>query len=194
MKKIITVVAAFVLSHTAALAGPFYVSTSFGPNWDEDSSLPFVSEDTGLVGTVALGTYVKGVNGLRFEIEAGYRTHDSTFNPPGPLAITLEHDTTTVMANAVYDFSGMDRVVPYVLLGAGVAHTELTAGGLSLLTVENDGFAWQAGVGVNYRLTDSVEVGLGYRYLEAPQLELFGFELDGGGNHAVLATATIALN
>ena len=110
--------------------------------------------------------------------------------------VPLEHDTTAVMANVLYDIQieQAGRFVPYVMAGAGVAHTELTVGGLAPLTIENDGFAWQAGAGVNYRVSDSVALGVGYRYLEAPAVEVFGFELDGGGNHAVMAHATIALN
>lgn len=179
-----------LLGAQSALASGFYVATSFGPNWDGESSLPFVSEDTGLAGMVALGTHVDGVEGLRFELEASYRTHDSTVFG----FIPLEHDTTAFMANVAYDFSGMDRFVPYVMVGAGMAHTELTVGGLAPLTIENDGFAYQVGAGVNYRISDSVALGIGYNYMEAPDVEVFGFELDGGSNHGVKLTATIATN
>jgi opacity protein-like surface antigen len=181
----------FVAACGPAAAKGFYVSTSFGPNWDEGEPFAFVNEDTGLAGMVALGTHVDGVDGLRFELEASFRTHEGTFGP-----ISFEHDTTALMANAVYDFSGLDKFVPYVLLGAGAAWTDFTVANFAPLSLENSGFAWQAGVGVNYRVTDSVSLGVGYRYLDAPAVELNGgtIELDGGGNHAVLATATVALN
>ena len=183
------ILAAF-LSLPVSAAG-LYVSGSFGPNWDEDSSLPFVSEETGLVGAVALGTSVASVDGLRVELEASFRNHDSNIGP-----ITLTHDTTAVMLNAVYDAKGLaiGNVVPYFLLGGGAAWTDLTIGGLGLLTIENSGMAYQAGFGFNYEVSEDVGLGLGYRYLEAPALEVFGFELDGGGNHAVMATATVKLN
>lgn len=181
---------AFALSMQANAAG-LYVSGSFGPNWDEDSNLPFVSEDTGLVGAVALGTHVASVDGLRVELEASFRNHDSHIGP-----IVLTHDTTAFMANVVYDAKGLaiGSVVPYFLLGGGAAWTDLTIGGLGLLTIENSGMAYQAGFGFNYQVSEDVGLGLGYRYLEAPALEVFGFELDGGGNHAIVASATIALN
>lgn len=179
-----------LLTASPSKAGGYYVSTSFGPNWDEGAPFAGINEDTGLAGMVALGTNVGGIDGLRFELEASYRTHEGNFGP-----ISFEHDTTALMANAVYDFAGLDRVVPYVLLGAGAAWTDLTIANVAPLTLENSGFAWQAGAGVNYRVTDSVSVGLGYRYLDAPSAELNGgtIEFDGGGNHAVLASVAVAL-
>jgi opacity protein-like surface antigen len=170
-------------------AGGFYVSGAFGPNWDSESTLPFVNEETGLAGVLAIGTGVPGVDGLRVEIEGSFRSHESTVFGVFP----LEHDTTALMVNGVYDINGlaMGRVVPYVLLGAGVAHTELTLGGIAPLTLENDGFAYQAGAGLNYNVSDAVAVGVGYRYLEAPEIEIFGFELDGGSNHAVMGHVTV---
>lgn len=180
------------LTAPAASAKNLYVSTNFGWNVDGDSTLPFVDEESGMVGTAAIGTEVDGVDGLRFELEAGFRSHDS--NVFGFL--TLEHDTTTVMANAAYDFNsvGLGRFVPFLLAGAGVAHTELTFGGLAPLTIENDGFAWQLGGGVNYQISPSVKAGVRYNYLEAPEIEVFGFELDGGSNHSVMAGVTVSLN
>lgn len=181
---------AFALSMQAN-AGGLYVSGSFGVNYDEDPPFAFISEDTGLVGAVALGTSIASVDGLRVELEASFRTHDSNIGP-----ITLTHDTTAVMMNAVYDAKGLaiGNVVPYLLLGGGAAWTDLTIGGLGLLTIENSGMAYQAGFGFTYEVSEDVGLGLGYRYLEAPALEIFGFELDGGGNHAVMATATVKLN
>lgn len=192
MNKLIITALLAVAAVVPAEAKGFYVSTSFGLNQDGESNLPFVSEDTGLVGSVALGTHVDGVTGLRFELEASYRTHDSTAFG----FLTMEHDTTAVMANLAWDIEAlsMGRVVPFIMAGAGMAHTELTFAGLAPLTVENDGFAFQLGTGLNYRISDSVTAGLQYRYLEAPAVEIFGFELDAGSNHAAMATVSIALN
>lgn len=190
MKALLIGASALALAGAAQAQG-FYVSTSFGPNWDEGAPFAFVNEDTGLAGMVALGTNVTDVKGLRFELEASFRTHEGTFGP-----ISFEHDTTALMANAIYDIDGLDRFVPYVLLGAGAAWTDLTLANVAPLSLENSGFAYQAGVGVNYRLSDSMSVGVGYRYLDAPAVELNGgtVELDGGGNHSVLASLTVALN
>ena len=190
MTRFAAMIVAALLAVAPASAAGFYVSGSFGANWDEGAPFAFVSEETGFVGAVALGTQVSGVEGLRAELEVSFRSHDINLGP-----IPLEHDTTAVMLNAVYDIDGlaMGRVVPFVLLGAGVGSTELTVGGLSALSIENDGFAWQAGAGLNYAISESVALGVGYRYLEAPALEIFGFELDGGGNHSVMATATVKL-
>jgi opacity protein-like surface antigen len=190
MRIFFAALAFLALAAVPASAQGFYVSAAFGPNWDGDSSLPFVNEDTGLAGLVAVGAPIDGVAGLRVELEASFRSHDSTVFG----FIPLEHDTTAVMVNAVYDAESLaiGRAVPYALVGAGVANTELTVGGIAPLTIENDGFAWQLGAGFNYRITDKIWAGVGYRYVEAPKAEVFGFELDGGSNHAVLANVTFA--
>lgn len=176
----------------AAPAKSWYVGGSIGPGWDNESSLPFVDEDAGLHGAIQIGTWVDDVPGLRLELEATFATHDATVFGVVP----LRHDTNAVMVNAVYDFEGlaMGRVVPYAMVGGGAAHTELQLGGIAPLTVENNGFAWQLGAGLNYRVTDSLWLGVGYRHLEAPEVKAFGFELDGGSNDIVEARATLAFN
>lgn len=181
---------AFALSMQAN-AGGVYAGATFGAGWDNESNLPFVTEDTGLHGAIQIGTHVDGVPGLRVELEGYFATHDASLFGVIPMA----HDTQALMVNAAYDMAFFDlgRFVPYVMAGAGVAHTELTVGGLAPLTVENDGFAWQVGAGVNYNITDSVAVGVGYRHLEAPELELFGFEIDGGSNDVVEARLRLKL-
>ena len=181
---------AAVLSFPVSAAG-LYVSGSFGVNYDEDPPFAFINEDTGLVGTVAIGTHVTGVDGLRLELEAAFRSHESTLGP-----IVLEHDTTSLMANAVWDLEALaiGRVVPFVLVGGGIAGTELTFGGLGSPSIENDGFSWQLGAGANYRITDGVSAGIQYRYAALPELEIFGFELDGGSNHSIMAGVTLSLN
>ena len=189
MLRMIAGFVALALALGTAQAGGFYVSTAFGWNVDGDSSIPFVNEESGIVGLAAVGTSIKSVPGLKAEFEVSFRSHDSTLGP-----FTLEHDTTAFMANARYHFQDMGRFEPYVLVGAGMASTELTFGGLAPLTVENDGFAFQGGLGVDYRVSEDVRVGVGYRYFEGPEVELFGTELDGGSNHSVLASVTVDLN
>ena len=182
---------AAVLSFPAAASG-FYVGASFGPGWDNESSLPFVNEDTGLHGAVQVGTAVDGLDGLRVELEGYFATHDSQVFG----VIPLTHDTSAVMLNAVFDVNGlaMGKLVPYVMAGAGVAHTELTVGGLSVLTVEASGFAYQLGGGLQYQIAENLYLGVGYRHLEAPEVKLFGFELDGGSNDVVEARLRLAFN
>lgn len=191
LRMIVGFVALAVVLGTAQAKG-FYVTGSFGPNWDEGAPFAFVDEETGFAGAIAVGTHVQSVDGLRLELEASFRSHDITAFG----FIPLEHDTTAVMVNAVYDVKGlaMGRVTPYALLGAGYVGTELTLGGVGPLTIENDGFAWQVGGGLNYQIDERVSAGVGYRYLEAPAVDVFGFELDGGGNHSVLAHVTVALD
>lgn len=94
-------------------------------------------------------------------------------------------DTTTFMANALYDFGSTDSAIrPYVGFGLGGASVSADFGGrLNGVTVDTDFgsqtqktvFAWQALAGVGWKLTDRLTVDATYRYLSVPSLSLDGF-------------------
>ncbi len=78
--------------------------------------------------------------------------------------------TFTLMANAWYDFDMGSNFKPYVGGGVGYADNEIKHG----LVFNGSGgdFAWQLGAGVNYQIGDRTSIGLGYRYLDAGDVEL----------------------
>lgn len=181
---------ALVLASVIPAQADTYATAFGGANWDDVASP--LDSDTGFVVGGALGTSVKAVPGLRAEVEVAFRTNDvDVFKG----FIQAEHNTTSVMANAAYDFNaGIGPFRPYVLAGVGYAHTEGVIENLSLATLESSGFAWQLGAGVNTQLADGVKAGVGYRYFQGPDLDILGFEVSDGSNHAVLATVTLDLN
>lgn len=196
MKSFFSAVFAVIFS-TIVLIGPArakeYTTLYGGLNWDDVVSSPFVDDETGSLVGVTFGKTVDAVPGLRVELDASYRTND--VNLAGGF-ITANHDTTALMANAVYDFpvALVGGGVPYALVGVGMAHTEATFENVSLLKLENTDLAWQLGGGVNWTVADGVKAGLGYRYMAGPELEVLGTELSDGTNHSAVATVTFDLN
>jgi len=125
-------------------------------------------------------------NGLRGELEVtylnagnkkvkgswGYDAYDAGDNlidwDAGNYSIkTKGHlDATFVLANLWYDFNSMGAFKPYVGGGVGVAFVgqNLKAGGFKLLDDSSTAFAFQAGAGVKWALSDAVDLDVGYRF------------------------------
>lgn len=93
-----------------------------------------------------------------------------------------------LMANAWYDFDTGTKWVPYIGGGLGMLNIRFEVGGsltvppLPPLTSQPTGhtfggddtdwvFAFQIGAGVGYRLSDSVVIQLGYRFLDSSTIE-----------------------
>lgn len=170
-----------------------YVGVYGGANWNDVLAVPFVDTEAGYVVGGVLGTSVPSVKGLRIEGDLSFRQNE--VDVAG--FINANHDTTALLGNVVYDvpvdsvkFGGLQ---PYVLAGAGYAKTEATFENVSLLKLENSGFAWQLGAGVGTELAEGVNLDVGYRYFQGPALEVLGTELSDGANDSVVATVRFAL-
>jgi opacity protein-like surface antigen len=187
-----TALAALVLA-TPANAGSWYLSLTGGGNWQNDEDFVATAagdtftfdsnSDTGFVIAGAVGYNLTSVApGLRVEAEVSFRqnSNDGTWltstglTSSGPL--DFDHQATAVMANVWYDFD-IGGFRPYVGGGIGWADVELdgTFVGASLpaLDVSDDGFAWQLGAGVNFQISPNVQLGVGYRYFQAPEVTVF---------------------
>lgn len=180
--------------------------------------------DTGFVLGGAIGVHLDNwLRGLRAEIEASYRRHDvggrwatsffvSGFGPytSSSGAIEANQSTFAVMANVWYDIDMNWRVKPYVGAGVGWARAKVdgafrTFSGFNTTTAfsrHDNGFAWQLGAGFNYEVQPGVNVGVGYRYFQGPDVELFfsgklgnivNAEIE-NNNHSVLVNLNIDIN
>jgi opacity protein-like surface antigen len=190
MRNTIFAVATLLMSSTAAFAGDTYFGIYGGANWDDVVSSSFVNDNTGVVIGGVVGTKLSAVPGMRLELDASYRSNEvdifSGF-------ITADHDTTALMANAVWDVPvNMGPVRPYVLAGVGVAQTQATFEDVALLRLESTGVAYQLGAGFNTEVAEGVTAGIGYRYFAGPELEVLGLELSDGTNHSVVAEMKFA--
>jgi len=215
MKRVLLASSALALLAGApgARADGLYVSVFGGANWLEDSSGaagPYTSfnmdADTGFVLGGAIGTGLDNwQKGLRIELEASYRRNDvgglwGTYLSSGP--IDANFSTFAMMANVWYEHDMGWKVKPYVGGGVGWARTHLdgafitTAGSTNtVFDVTDDGFAWQLGAGLNYEAAPGVDVGLGYRYFDGPDVAPFflGPRVN-NENHSVLVNLKIDIN
>ena len=112
-----------------------------------------------------------------------------------PLTGTIQN--VPVMTNLLYDIDTGTSLKPYIGIGIGVDALTLhniSTGGVGLFDTSQLVFAYQPMIGVNYALTDQLDVGLQYRYFATTNVVL----RDAAGNdfemrstsHNVLASLT----
>ncbi|MCB2088527.1 MAG: porin family protein, partial [Sphingomonadaceae bacterium] len=126
---------------------------------------------------------------VRLEAEGSYREADTDVVAitrggfPSGVALTGagsfpaagDANALSFMVNALADFGDDDGLQGFVGGGVGVARVDVsttvnTAG--PGLNDSDTGFAWQALAGVRAPLTDSWDIGLKYRYFNAPGVDL----------------------
>ena len=188
MKLFLTIFAMCALAFSASAKG-FYVQTMAGANWSDTTSALGTEVDTGFAIGGAVGTSIDAIPGLSIEGELAFRNNSvSTFKG----FIDGDQDQTTLMVNARYDIL-REAVRPYVLAGVGYGSNRLSIEN-SPIAFDAQGVAWQLGAGVDARVADGVWLGVGYRYVQTPEVEVLGFDLSNGSNHAVMATAKFEFN
>ena len=180
----------------------WYIGAEFGSMLVEDSEFDVndgastheVNHDYGFDG----GGYVGyDFGGFRLEAEVSYRQADLDSVEAGPTGLpvgggvvapagiyTVGGDASALsfMLNGLLDFGDDDGLQGYVGGGIGVARTsyEVTpfANFSSTVDDSDSGLAYQALAGIRAPLTDSIDVGLRYRFFRATEVEL----VDLGGN------------
>jgi outer membrane autotransporter protein len=217
-----TTLAFLALSAPAQAAGSgWYVNLSGGANWVSDDgffastvatdTLTFSPDsDAGWMISGAVGLSLNNmVQGLRVEAEVAYRDNqvDGVWSSSAAIsdsgALDYDHSTLSVMANVWYDFD-LGNVRPYVGGGVGWAETELDGtfigGGLPVISHSDNGFAWQLGAGLNFDISPNVQLGLGYRYFEGPEVNIGApLALNGASgdvesqNHAAVVSLTYGM-
>jgi OOP family OmpA-OmpF porin len=189
MKKIILaaiMLAALPFTAQAQDLNGFYVGARGGANWLSNTgvnmggTVSVVGFGTGQLsgtdnasfntGWVAGGFAGYDFVGPRVELEALYR--DNTGHASGTLPIAgigklgvngvAEVQQTSVMANVYYDFLAHQAFTPYVGAGAGIAFINSHFGALT--NSSDTEFAYQAIVGVGYKITPNVRLNLDGRY------------------------------
>jgi OmpA-OmpF porin, OOP family len=179
----------------------FYIGGGLGGNFQEDNNFTgsgtnsSTSYNAGPVGVLNFG-YALG-NGLRFELEPGYRYNsvDSINNAAGSGGRT---QILTGMVNGIYDFDTKTPVfplTPHIGAGVGWAHLWNHSSPHNGQTVvgQDDRPALQAIAGVDYAFTPAIKLGLDYRYL---YVDNPNFRTQAGGNaqsgafndHSILVT------
>ncbi len=199
---------AFVSAASAYERNGWYVGLEGGGVWvddldgvrfsDPNPAGPPVTATPGTAqfetGWAALGTVGYAYRGpFRVELEGGYRDNDLD---PSALGSLTEW---SAMLNVLYDISLTDRLALSLGVGAGGDHFNLEVPGFSF--DEGDWqFAYQGIAGLNYMLTDRLDIFASYRYFRVNEPEISGpanippagtisYEFDDAVKH----TATIGL-
>lgn len=88
------------------------------------------------------------------------RTLGQTYNASGKV------DVDTLFLNAYYDFHNETRFTPYLGVGLGLSFLSMKGSdtGNHFGRHDETNFAWNAGLGCAYLLTEGVSLDLGYRY------------------------------
>ena len=187
----------------------YYVSLEGGANWVEDldvvqlrdpdpagggvlSNATF-SVDTGwaVMATVGHGF----ANNFRVELEVGYRNNHTT------LPTEAELEEWSAMVNVLYDIPLTERLSLSVGAGAGADFANLNIGVLSF-DEDQWSFAYQGIAGLNYSLSDRLDLFANYRYFRVSEPEFEGRavfagpapgSLDAQFDDIVKHTATIGL-
>ena len=112
-------------------------------------------------GSIAYGIKAGAV---RTELELNMHDKAEKYQDENDWTASLENNS--IMLNAYYDIDTGTKFTPYVGAGIGMAHLKAKVDfmdgdvpGKSKTT-----FAWQAGAGVSYAMTDNLALDLGYRY------------------------------
>ncbi len=128
--------------------------------------------------------------GFRLEAETSYREADlssfassvsaipsgagSGLSTPGLKATGGDTNALSFMVNGMLDFGDDDGLQGFVGGGVGVARVDVHQifAAPAWLDDSDTGFAWQALAGVRAPLSDSWDVGLKYRFFNAPNVDL----------------------
>lgn len=205
--------AALALATPAEARSPYYFTAGGGANWIQDDSFravtsPTFSADTltfspnsdvGFVLHAAVGAHLdEWVKGLRLEVEGSFRQSNvggfwtsNVDSPVGKSSGGLDFDESVwaILGNVWWDIDLGSPFSPYIGGGMGWGESKLKGtyqnsfqpGGFDF---SNDGFTWQVGAGVNWQIGPNVAIGVGYRYMSAPDVDVFPAGIVGFGNSA----------
>jgi opacity protein-like surface antigen len=181
---IAAIVAFFVPA--CALAGP-YMSLSGGAVFLEDSDGAVngteveTDFDVGFVVSGAAGyAFDLGLGTLRTEVEIAYRQND--VDETSALGVTtpggdIQMSALSGMMNAALDVATGTIVTPYVLVGIGAANLNLESDDLDF-DEDDVVFAYQAGAGLGFAVTERITLFTGYRYFATHDSEFEGVEVE----------------
>lgn len=188
-----------IASPALARDGAWYVELDGGPMLVEDIEFDLPSAPNAVRADSHYGYDFGGIVGydfgpVRLEAEASYRAAEFDELAVGQTAIPARAATTFVarngtfasdgeasvlsfMVNALADFGPDDGLQGFIGGGVGVARTKfdgvsVNRTGPGFLDDSDSGLAWQLLAGVRAPLTDTVDVGVKYRFFNSTGLDL----------------------
>lgn len=166
------------------------------PDWDGFSTYYQKDADKTLYPSIsaALGFDFSKVSKINLRAELEYTYKDKAkFNPVSTLNEYVDSDYSetwnensvffenqlqnqSLMLNAYYDFKNKTKFTPYFGAGVGVTRiknelSDIYDDETIKVTDTSNTFTWSANVGVAYKVTDNIALDLGYRYVDAGEIE-----------------------
>lgn len=191
MRKLLLTTALVLVSTPAMAEMPLYLSLGAGvthtgdSDWSDGVDTGSFDIDSAANFAAALGVVL---GNARVEGEVSFRNPDIseiTLDGTGSADAEGELSTWTFLINGYYDFLEGQKFRPFVTAGAGLArHSgEIDAvGGLGTPGADADDtvFAYQAGAGASYSVSENTSVWGGLRYLGSsdPDFDGLGAEYD----------------
>lgn len=177
-----------IASPSLARDGAWYVELNGGPMIVEDIEFDVGALDNAVSLDTKTGYDFGGIVGydfgfIRLEAEGSYRSADidtlssttallptnAARDVSGTYAAGGDANVLSFMVNALADFGPDDGLQGFVGGGVGVARTKIDGATVDLsspgfLDDSDSGFAWQLLAGVRAPLTETIDVGLKYRF------------------------------
>lgn len=178
------------MAETSAAPQGLYLSLGTGITMTEksDYTMGALSGKIGLDNaanfSAAVGTHLG--ESVRTELEVSYRDadlHDISAIGVGSGSLSGSLKTTTVLLNGYYDFMADQQFNPYLSAGLGLAHHDGTANAVAGLgfpaeSATSTDFAYQAGAGASFKLTDKIALWGGYRFLGSANPDFAGLKAE----------------
>jgi opacity protein-like surface antigen len=157
----------------------WYAGVFGGASWPRD--MDFEDEfklelDRGFTAGAVVGSHF--FDYLRAEVEASYARYDIDECSTGTVKCAVSDGDVSafyLLGNLWFDFN-LGGFSPYIGGGIGGARVDVDT---STFPDDSDwGFAFQAGAGVRFDLTDALQVDVGYRFKDVPDLSIDSLDTD----------------
>ena len=180
-KKLLSAFAAFLMSMSLAASASaecdgFYMGVRGGivnhNLGDSDEALGdrFEIDDNSWMAAAALGyryTY------FRAEVEFTWREETEKKTGEIDARNTSTFQTMSYMFNVYADLTPYSMFTPYIMAGIGMTNIEYEFQGFGRKAVkyEEDYFTWAVGGGLSAKLTNRINIDVGYRFLNMGEIE-----------------------
>jgi opacity protein-like surface antigen len=157
----------------------WYAGVFGGASWPRDMEFEELFEldlDRGFTAGGVVGSHF--FDYLRAEVEASYARYDIDECISGTLKCAISDGDVSafyLLGNLWFDFK-LGGFSPYI--GGGVGGARVNVDTSTSLDDSDWGFAFQAGAGVRFRLTDALQVDIGYRFKDVPDLSIDSLDTD----------------
>jgi len=150
--------------------------------------------DTGVRFDIAGGYKITDAFAVELEVGFAYNSLDSLSFHYGPEfgadisdhGLDLDLYQIPMMVNLSYTIPLNSRIKPFIGVGAGGLVAIASAEIYGFKDEESAfAFAYQAFAGVNYQISNNVDIGVIYRFMGSSDLDFDSFETDGIGAHMI---------